>query len=79
MPVIYRKDGCRFVIYFDDHGPAHVHIIGDGEAKIALEPNVKLIWTRGFRKRDVQKALDVVKDLRMEFLERWEMVHGKIK
>jgi Domain of unknown function (DUF4160) len=51
MPVIYRKDGCRFVIYLNDHGPAHVHIIGDGEAKIALEPNVRLMDKRLWEKR----------------------------
>jgi hypothetical protein len=76
MPTIYRENGVRFVIYLDDHLPAHIHIIGDGEAKIALEPDIELLWQRGFSNLDVKKALDVVKTNRIEFLSRWKLIHG---
>jgi histidinol phosphatase-like PHP family hydrolase len=36
MPTIHREHGLRFAIYTDDHEPAHVHAIGEGEAKIAI-------------------------------------------
>jgi hypothetical protein len=35
----------RFAIYTDDHEPAHVHVIGDGNAKINLDgPGGKPNW-----------------------------------
>jgi hypothetical protein len=76
MPTIHRANGLRFVIYLDDHLPAHVHIIGGGEAKISIEPDIKLIWQRGFSNLDIKKALDVVKTEQVEFLSRWNMIHG---
>ena len=37
MITIYRAHGMRFVIFSNDHEPAHVHaIVGSGEAKINL-------------------------------------------
>jgi len=37
MPTILRKNGFRVVIYFDDHLPAHVHVMNaDSEVKIDL-------------------------------------------
>ncbi len=30
MPTVDAIDGLRVVIYFNDHRPAHVHVIGDG-------------------------------------------------
>ena len=36
MPTIHREHGLRFAIHTDDHEPAHVHVIGDGEMKIII-------------------------------------------
>ena len=36
MVTVYRAHGLRIVILVDDHEPAHVHVFGDGEAKINL-------------------------------------------
>jgi hypothetical protein len=33
---IYRAHGQRFMIYVDDHEPAHVHVFGDGELKVVI-------------------------------------------
>lgn len=77
MPTIHREHGLRFVIYLDDHLPAHVHILGDGEAKVAIEPSVELIWQKGFSNLDVKKALDVVNGHQVEFLLKWNLIHGE--
>ncbi len=37
MVTVLRADGLRVVIYTNDHLPAHVHVYGDGEAKIGLK------------------------------------------
>ncbi len=37
MPSIIGAGRRRIAVYFDDHGPAHVHVLRDGgEAKTAL-------------------------------------------
>ena len=33
---VLRANGLRVVIFVNDHLPAHVHVFGDGEAKINL-------------------------------------------
>jgi hypothetical protein len=75
MITVLREGGFRFVIYTDDHEPAHVHVYGDGEARInilRLEP----ISLRGMRRRDLEKAIAIVAANRERFLERWEEIHG---
>jgi len=37
MLTVHRFDGLRFVIYSNDHDPAHIHVLGSGrEAKVQL-------------------------------------------
>lgn len=37
MPTVLRIDGLRFVIWPNDHAPAHVHVFSpEAEAKIEL-------------------------------------------
>ncbi|HET9638911.1 MAG TPA: DUF4160 domain-containing protein [Allosphingosinicella sp.] len=36
MVTIFRESELRFVIFIDDHAPPHVHVLGDGIAKIEL-------------------------------------------
>jgi Domain of unknown function (DUF4160) len=78
MPTIFREDGFRIVIFTDDHMPPHVHIFKSGaEVKIELiEP--KIIKVEGkISSKDVVRAYDLVVDRQLEFLEKWEEIHGK--
>jgi len=34
MVTVLRASGLKVVIFVDDHEPAHVHVFGDGQAKI---------------------------------------------
>ena len=36
MVTVLRAYGLRVVVFANDHKPAHVHVFGDGEAKINL-------------------------------------------
>ena len=79
MVTIFRADGLRFVIFVDDHEPAHVHVFGDGEAKINLlglgeEP--ELIWADGMKRGDIRKAMRIVEEQQDAFLESWRNIHG---
>lgn len=47
MVVVLRAYGLKVVIYRDDHKPAHVHVLSDGEAKIDLvgsDGRPRLLW-----------------------------------
>jgi hypothetical protein len=41
---VLRAEGFRVVIYVNDHAPAHVHVLGTGEAKINLLGAPDLVW-----------------------------------
>ena len=79
MVTIYRAHGLRIVIFTDDHEPAHVHVFGDGHAKINLigpEGGPELIWAEGMKRNEVRRAMDVVIERHADFLARWREIHG---
>ena len=74
MITLLRASGMRFVIYTDDHDPAHLHVYGDGEARIDLL-EVAVISNRGMSKRDLARALNIVLEYREMFLLKWSEIH----
>ena len=79
MVTIYRAHGLRIVIFTDDHEPAHVHVFGDGHAKINLigpDGGPELIWAEGMKRNEVRRAMDVVIEQQAGFLARWRAIHG---
>ena len=74
MITLLRASGMRFVIYTDDHDPAHLHVYGDGEARINLL-EVAVISNRGMSKRDLARALNIVLEYREMFLLTWSEIH----
>lgn len=79
MVTVLRSGGLRVVIYLDDHEPAHVHVLGDGEAKIDLgtaSGTAALVWSRGFSNADLRRAFRLVRTHREELIERWRSIHG---
>ncbi|MQA92767.1 MAG: DUF4160 domain-containing protein [Gemmatimonas sp.] len=80
MPTIHREEGFRFVIYVDDHEPAHVHVryagaiarirIGDADHRpIATDPG-------SMRTPDVRRAVRIVEANQKQFFEAWREIHG---
>lgn len=80
MPTILRKNGFRVVIYFDDHLPAHVHVMNaDSEVKIDLGSSAnppQIIQFNG-KRGDAVKALELVTAHQNELLETWRQIHGE--
>ena len=77
MVTVYRAHGLRFVIYLDDHEPAHVY--GDGEVKVAIsgaDGLPQLIDAYGMKVGDRRKAMDVLKDNQAWFLSEWNRLQG---
>jgi hypothetical protein len=62
-----------------DHEPAHVHVFGDGEAKINLIGSgdaPELVWAIGMKRNEVRRAMAVVREQRAKFIARWRSIHG---
>ena len=78
MVTVHREGGFRVVIYSNDHDPAHVHVIGDGEVVINLlgadgQPEVRQAY--GATNADIGKALRIVTEQRAMLLAKWQEIH----
>ena len=81
MIVVHRARGFRFVIYTLDHEPAHVHVTGDGQAKINLlgaDSAPELVYSIGIRRAEMRRLMDEVVAHRERFLTEWERIHGTL-
>ncbi len=80
VPTVLRFDGCRVVIYPNDHRPAHVHVIGsDCEAVFHLNCPDGPVELR----EDYGAALRQIKSFERELMKNlsqlckvWEKIHG---
>lgn len=80
MPTIHRERGFRFVVYPNDHEPAHVHAVkADGEAKITILSEVDFISVVGLSDKDAVRALEITERLQAQFLAKWEGIHSHEK
>ena len=80
MVTLLRAEGLRVVIFTNDHEPAHVHVFGDGEAKIRLGgigSVPELIRADGMSRSEVRRALRIVAANQALLLARWEEVHER--
>lgn len=79
MVTVLRESGLHIVIYLDDHPPPHVHVFGDGSAKIALGTDHEtpvVVRTAGMKAGELKKALSVVLEHRLALMEKWKEFHG---
>jgi hypothetical protein len=81
MVTVHRAFGLRFAILTDDHEPAHVHVIGDGEMKVEIAGEDGLptmVWSVGFKRSQRRRIMDEVRANQSYLLERWVEMHGSI-
>lgn len=79
MVTVHRETGLRFVIFTDDHEPAHVHVVGDGRAKINIagaDGAPELVDAVGMKSGDLRRAMRIVAGKQDYLLERWREIHG---
>lgn len=64
------------MIYFNDHGPGHVHVFkGGAEAKINLSPvTVAEVWK--MKKPSVRRAKHILTENQSYLPEKWEEING---
>jgi histidinol phosphatase-like PHP family hydrolase len=80
MVTVHRQHGLRFAIYTDDHEPAHVHVLGDGEMKVVICGAAglpEMVYKTGFKASDRRRAMEVVRERQDEFLVRWDEIQGR--
>jgi hypothetical protein len=80
MVTVLRAQGLSVVIFSNDHRPAHVHVFGDGEAKINLlgvDGAPELIWADAMSRGEVRRALRIVTEQQAFLLARWRDIHER--
>lgn len=76
MPTIFEIFGLRFFFFAEDHAPIHVHVVkGDDDAKIAIEPNIELVYNHGLKARDLKRALKLADMYKEDIIETWKKYH----
>lgn len=79
MGTVLREGGFRVVIFVDDHEPPHVHVYGDGTAKVLLtgaDGKPELASAERMKRGDVRKAMRIVAERQDFLIERWRDIHG---
>jgi hypothetical protein len=77
MPTVLRFEGYRLYFYsHEPNEPPHVHVDKTGStAKLWLEP-VGLAYSVGFRAKNINAILQLVRDNREQLLEAWHGYFG---
>jgi hypothetical protein len=79
MVTIFRESGLSFVIFIDDHAPPHVHVFGDGTAKIELgtkKEDIRVVDVEGMKAGAARKAKRIVAERWDELMMKWAEFHG---
>jgi hypothetical protein len=79
MITVLRSSGLSVVIYRHDHEPPHVHVIGDGTAKIQLLGRnglPQIVGVNGLKFGDLRKAIRAVTENQTMLLDLWRQIHG---
>ncbi|AVM57915.1 DUF4160 domain-containing protein [Bacteroides heparinolyticus] len=69
MPTIFEIFGLRFFFFSEDHTPIHVHVVkGDDDAKIQIEPEIKLVYNHGLKAKYLKRALELTEMYRDDII-----------
>jgi len=79
MPTLLILFGLRFYFYSGDHQPIHIHVENaDGEAKFELENEVRIVYNKGLKNKDLRLAESIIEENRENFIEQWKNIFSKI-
>lgn len=72
MPTIFEREGYRFFFYSNDHEPIHVHVRrGGGEAVFAVEEEVALRESQGFKVSELTRAQQLAEEHKSLIVQKW--------
>jgi len=73
MPTILILFGLRFYFYINDHNSIHIHVeSADGEAKFEIENEIKLVYNKGLKPKDLRLAESIIEENKENFISHWE-------
>lgn len=82
MPTVLRLGELRVVIYFNDHRPAHVHVIGvSREAVFHLDcagGSVGIRENYGFSRKEIKRIGAGLLQSLTTLCKEWEKIHGTV-
>ncbi len=77
MPTIFEIFGLRFFFFANEHSPIHVHVVkGNDNAKIAIEPEIEVVYNRGLKPKDLKRAVELATMYKEDIIEKWQEFHG---
>lgn len=73
MPTLLIIFGFRFYFFLNEHKPIHVHVkAGNGKAKVELEPEVRLVYSKGLKEQELSKIMGVCRIYQEDFIIAWK-------
>jgi hypothetical protein len=71
-PLFKEENGFAFRIFSNEENRMHIHVLKDNnEAKIWLEPDIKIEYNNGFKLQEIKKVLLIVKENEEEFKQKY--------
>lgn len=75
MPTLFTEDGYQVKMYYNDHPPAHVHVVkAENEARVTIDP-IEVKTNVGFNSRELSKIMDIIRAHQDELIEKWKVFH----
>ncbi|MDH6341438.1 hypothetical protein M2480_000190 [Parabacteroides sp. PFB2-12] len=75
MPTLLILFGLRFYFFTRDHEPILIES-SDGEAKFEIETEVKLVYNRGLKPKDIKLAESILEENKENFINEWKKIFG---
>jgi hypothetical protein len=76
MPIVFRHSGFRFFFYSNEGTPPepeHIHVEKNGdEAKIWLEPRIRVAYNDGYDARTLRELLEIVAANKARMERAWD-------
>lgn len=80
MPTLFRVGAFRIVVYYNDHPPPHVHAVGDGHARFALDDTIRDITleeNHGIVARDLHRIAREIGSHHEQCLAGWKQAQAR--
>lgn len=77
MSPIFRNNSFTFRVFSNEENRLYIYVVkGKKEAKIWLEPVIKLQYNKGYWKREINKILLIVNEIKDEFKQKYYQYIG---
>ena len=78
MPTLLILFGLRFYFYLRDHEIIHIHVeSGDGEAKFEIQKEIKLVYNKGLKQKDIRLAESILEENKENFISEWKKIFNQ--